>query len=201
MTPQVVNATMRLSADTTDSQSVATNQTARTLFEHEFQLAVAAAITVKPPVQASRIRVTDVRGGDDEYEGRRMLAEGTSEDVALVVDFLIVPGPDNSSVSASILSSSLARPIQIQGLYSLSLDDVQNSVWACTQRCDAGEQDDDCNDGTPCVPCGPGYHSVDGIAPAGQCVQCPLGSTDDDNLASTVCKDCMPGFYARALRH
>lgn len=80
----------------------------------------------------------------------------------------------------------------------------------CTQLCDQGTEDADCNTTTPCTdcavgqfsdggvtqcrPCAPGSYALPGSSPS-DCQACPTGTADADENQWTPCQTCAPGKF------
>jgi hypothetical protein len=86
----------------------------------------------------------------------------------------------------------------------------------CTQFCEQGTEDADCDPSSPCSdcavgqftvggyfvegvtqcrPCAAGSYAVAGSDPA-DCTGCPIGRADNDNNHWTPCQECAPGTFA-----
>ena len=76
------------------------------------------------------------------------------------------------------------------------------ALAGCLQQCEAGLDDDDCDEDTACVPCEAGKFSAGGARTAGTesiCTDCAAGRVDHDSDTTTDCSDCPTGTFSLSV--
>ena len=184
-----VEASVEVSGSLDDILSIS-GASERAQFEREFvrDLAMISGI------ESNRIIVTDVGAA---HSGRRRV-QGTG---GFIVSFQVTPATDGSSLPISRLESALEQAVEIGGFHATEGLRASTQAPTCTQQCDAGMQDRDCDAATPCTQCEPGQYTPGGISPAAQCAYCPEGFADTDQDPATPCEPCAAGFYTETVGH
>ena len=160
-----------------DIESITEGSPERLQFEESFIADMAGILGI----QSSRVQITSISGG------------------SAVVDFVVLPAADGSSLPAADLEATFndpENPVSISGYSASELSGVTTESFECVQLCPAGFQDVDCDNTTACAACAPGQHSAGGVSPAGLCGDCAIGYSDFDMDGATSCTACAPGSFA-----
>ena len=157
-----------------DIGSIAPGTAARSTFEREFVNDMSALLAVQP----NRIQIKGVAGG------------------SVVVQFAIAPEANGASLPVTTLQGAFRNgTVELAGASAGELGSIRTARFECSQVCEAGFHDLDCDNSTACTPCGLGEFSAGGMSPAGLCTLCAPGLTDEDMDGSTSCVLCPIGRY------
>ena len=88
--------------------------------------------------------------------------------------------------------------VELAGATAGELSPPTTRPFECTQICEPGFHDRDCDNSTACTACAAGEYSSGGISPAGLCVACAKGFTDEDLDGTTACTACRAGYFSAA---
>ena len=108
-----------------DIASVQEGSSARQQFERDFQRDMAGILGV----DANRVQVLEIVGG------------------SVQVEFEVLPAADGTSLPVVTLQDAFDNgPVEIAGASADGLGEVRTATFQCTQVCDTGYQDEDCDD-------------------------------------------------------
>ncbi len=165
-----------------DIEQVAEGTQSRDVFEQEFQRDMAAQLSTGAQiVDADQIRVTGIAGG------------------SVRVSFVVRPSESGTAPTAEELVVSFASGATIAGVTAEPIEQstvVLEAVVSCTQACQAGHEDDDCDEGTPCSECSPGKFSGGGVGAANRCSLCARGK-HQSSPGMRRCNDCGAGTFTQ----
>jgi hypothetical protein len=158
-----------------DISSISPGTAARAEFEASFAADMAALLGV----QRSRIQIIGITGG------------------SAVVQFSVLPSTEGVSLPTNTLIDAFNEdPVELAGASAGALSGTTTARYVCTQQCDRGFHDADCNSSTACSACMAGEYSSGGVSPAGLCIACAPGFTDHDLDGRTACTFCLAGRFS-----